>query len=199
MKRWLKVVGFFCLFVGMVVVTSAAQAKPNQKSAEASAFATHAEMARQLVQVLGLARFLPPNPSAQQCFAVLLNNSISPKDGWQPDKIVTKADLARVVVQALKKQGEIKNPDNAKEWIDYLAALGVPIDSLGEALYYVDPLSEPVAPHVATARTDPLLKRHRFSPIDETQYGVDMEFLARLLSQFEFTDGEFRPQPVTPD
>jgi hypothetical protein len=161
---------------------------------------TQAELAQVLVQVLGLARFLPANPSDQQCFAILMSNSIFPKGGWQAEKIVTGGDLARVIVQALKKQGEIKNEDSDTEWVDYLTkVLGVPMESVTETLYYVDPLSEPVAANVVSARTDPLVKRHRFDPVDETQYGVDMEFIARFLSRFELTDGEFRPKPVTPD
>ena len=166
---------------------------------EAGPLAKQGQLAQMLVQVLGLARFLPPNPSDEQCFAILMDNSISPKDGWQSDKDVLVADLARVIVQALKKQADIKNPDNDKEWVDYLEALGIPVGPVAETLYYVDPLSEPVAPNVVSARTDPLVKRHRFNPLDETQYGVDMEFIARMLSRFEFTDGEFRPKPVTPD
>ena len=93
--------------------------------------------------------------------------------------MVTKADLARVIVQALKKQGEIENPDDPKEWIDYLKGLGVPLDSVGEAVSYLEPLPEPVAPNVVSARVDPLVKRHRFNPTDETQYGVDMEYVIR--------------------
>lgn len=192
------------LAIGLCVVSAqAAQAKGGKaetKGGEAKQpIATQAQLAQMLVEVLGLSRFLPPNPSDQQCFSILMDNSISPKAGWQAEKEVSRGDLARVIVQALKKQGDIKNPDNAQEWIDYLEALGIPVGPMAETLYYVDPLSEPVAPNVVSARTDPLVKRHRFNPIDETQYGVDMEFIARMLSRFEFTDGEFRPKPVTPD
>lgn len=192
------------LAIGLCVGSAhAAQAKRGKPGAESGAanevIATQGQLAQMLVEVLGLSRFLPPNPSDQQCFGILMDNSILPKDGWKAEKSVSRADLARVIVQALKKQGDIKNPDNAQEWIDYLEALGIPVGPLAETLYYVDPLSEPVAPNVVSARTDPLVKRHRFNPIDETQYGVDMEFITRILSRFEFTDGEFRPKPVTPD
>ncbi|MBP7829367.1 MAG: hypothetical protein KA248_05575 [Kiritimatiellae bacterium] len=185
---------------GMAAEKKAKKAKKADKpAAEAPAVAqvTQAELAQMMVKILGLARFLPVAPSDQQCYAILLDNSISPAEGWAGDKVVTKADLARVIVQALKKQGEIENPDDPKEWIDYLKSLGVPMDSVGEAVSYLEPLPEPVATHVAAANVDPLVKRHRFNPVDEMQYGVDMEYVVRVFSQFEFINGEFRP--LTPD
>jgi hypothetical protein len=156
---------------------------------------TQCELAGLLVEVLGLARFLPAAPSCQQRFEILLHNSISPAEGWNPDAIVTKATLARVIVQAMKKQSEIGNPDDPKVWIDYLKSIGVPIDTVGEAVSNVDPLAEPVAPNFMSAKVDPLVKRHRFNPLDETQYGVDMEQITRV---FSFVDFHFLP-PVTPD
>jgi|GEM_PF-1583568 len=158
---------------------------------------TQGELAQLVVRILGLSRFLPVAPSDQQCFDILLDNRVMPFDGWKSGKVVTKADLARVIVQALKKQSEIKNQDDPKEWIDYLKGLGIPIDSVGEAVSYLEPLPEPVASHVVSARVDPLLKRHRFNPVDEPQFGVDMEYVVRVFSQFEFAEGEFRP--LTPD
>ncbi|NTU56328.1 MAG: hypothetical protein HGA79_08775, partial [Anaerolineales bacterium] len=62
---------------------------------------------------------------------------------------------------------------------------------------YGEPLAEPVAPHVVAAQVDPLVKRHKFNPIDETQYGVDMAYVVRVLSQFEFISGAFKPKSVT--
>ncbi len=166
-----------------------------QKSAQV----TQSELAQLLIRVLGLARFLPAAPTDLQCYAILLANSISPKEGWDATKVVTKQDLARVIVQAMKKQSEIKDPDNPQEWMDYLKSIGVPLEAVGETVSYVDPLAEPVAPRVVAARVDPLAKVHKFNPIDETQYGVDMEFVTRVLSQLEFQQGEFRPIPLTPD
>lgn len=160
---------------------------------------TQCELAQLLVQVLGLSRFLPPAPSCQQAFAVLLDNAISPAEGWNPDKTVVMGDLARVIVQAMKLQSEIENPDNPQEWVDYLKGLGVPLEAVGETVSYLEPLPEPIAPNVVAARVDPLVKRHKFDPIDETQYGVDMEAITRILSGLEFGSGEFRPEPLTPD
>jgi len=178
---------------------SSSKKKSSKKSHQAVQQVTQGQLAHLLVQVMGLSRFLPANPTDQQCFGILLDNSVVPADGWKSDKVVNKQDLARVIVQAMKKQGDIENPDDPKEWIDYLKGIGVPIDTVGETVYYVDPLAEPVVPNVVHAKTDPLTKRHMFDPIDETQYGVDMQAIVRVLSSFEFTDGEFRPLPVTPD
>jgi hypothetical protein len=194
-KMWsVLLVAALCIAFAVPAVTAA-----EKKAAPKTVEVTQAELAQLLVQVLGLARFLPASPSDQQCFAMLLNNGISPADGWKPEKPVVKADLARVIVQAMKKQGDIKHPEDPKEWIDYLKALGIPLDAVGETTSYVDPLAEPVAVHVASPRVDPLVKRHKFNPIDETQYGVDMAYVVRVLSQLEFISDEFKPKPVTQD
>ena len=67
-----------------------------------------------------------------------MDNGIAPKDGWKPGSPVVKADLARVIVQAMKKQGDIKHPEDPKEWIDYLKAQGVPLDAVGEIVGIAD-------------------------------------------------------------
>ncbi|MFH0878944.1 MAG: hypothetical protein V2A34_04455 [Lentisphaerota bacterium] len=160
---------------------------------------TQAELGQLLVRVLGIARFLPANPTDQQCFALLMANGIQPVTGWNSTAEVKKADLARVIVQAMKKQGEVKNPDDPASWVDYLKSIGIPIDTVGEAVDYVDPLGEPVARNVVAGTSDPLVKRQQYNPIDETQYGTDMVALNRIFSQLEFDSGEFRPVPITQD
>ncbi len=175
--------------------------KKADKKEEASAIkqVTQGELAQVLVNVLGLSRFLPASPSPDQCFAILAANMVVPAEGWSAPKVVTKADLARVIVQAMKKQSEVNNPDDPKSWIDYLKSIGVPIDTVGEAVDNVGPVSDPVAPNVVTSSSDPLSKRHKFNPLDETQYGTDMAGLVRIISQLEFESGEFRPLPITQD
>ncbi len=199
-----------CLLVAVLCVAVAAPAviaaeKTPAKSTEkkgqpaANGQVKQGELAHLLVQALGLSRFLPASPSDQQCYAILMDNGISPAKGWNSGEIVIKADLARVIVQAMKKQSEIKNPNDAKEWIDYLKSIGVPLETVGETVDYVEPMAEPVAVNVVGGHIDPLVKRHKFNPTDEMQYGVDMAVIVRILSQFEFSNGEFRPKPVTPD
>ena len=203
-KMWsVLLVAALCVAFAVPAVTAAEKkaepAKVRKEAAPKTAEVTQAELAQLLVRVLGLSRFLPASPSDQQCFQMLMNNGISPADGWKPEKPVVKADLARVLVQAMKKQGDIKHPEDPKEWIDYLKAQGVPLDAVGESASYVDPLAEPVATHVASAKVDPLDKRHKYNPLDETQYGTDMSGLVNVLSQVEFTSGSFKPKPVTED
>lgn len=177
----------------------AAESKAQKAQGDETRQVTHDELAQILVNVLGLARFLPAAPTAQESFAILMQNRIVPEGGWQLGKVVTKADLARVIVQSLKKQDQVKDSADPKSWIDFLRELGLPIDSVGEATSYVKPLAEPVALNVVPARTDPLKKTGELNPVDETQYGVDMRALVRVLSKMEEEQGEFRPKPVTPD
>lgn len=193
------VVAVLCIAFSVPVATAAETKTKPANVKKVAAEVTQGELAQLLVQVLGLARFLPVSPSDQQCFTILMDNGISPKKGWTPDAVVIKADLARVIVQAMKKQGEIKNPEDDGAWIDYLKTQGIPLDAVGETASYVDPLPEPVAPHVISPKIDPLVKRHKFNPVDETQYGVDMAQVVSVLSQVEFINGEFKPKPVTPD
>lgn len=193
MKKMWSVLLIAVLCLAFAIPAVAAEKK---EAAPKTAEVTQAELAQLLVQVLGLARFLPALPSDQQCIAILISNGISPANGWEPGKPVVKADLARVIVQAMKKQGDIKHPENPKEWIDYLKSLGVPLDAVGETVRYVDPLSDPLAP---PAGFDPLSKRHNLYPLGEMQHGVDMSYVVRVLSQFEFIANEFRPKPVTQD
>ena len=157
------------------------------------------ELAQKLVQMLGLSRFLPANPDCTECFAILMANGIVPADGWNADKVVTKADLAQVVVQAMGKEGDVKDKKNPAAYVDYLKGIGVPIDSVGEAVSYVPAESAPLANNVANVSTDPLVRRQKFNPIDETQFGVDMVAVNRILSDVELASGELRPKPVTPN
>ena len=172
---------------------------PAVTAAEKKAEVTQAELAQLLVKVLGLSRFLPASPSDQQCFRMLMNNNIAPAEGWKSDKPVVRADLARIITCMMKKQGDIKHPEDPKEWIDYLKTQGIPLDAVGETASYGEPLVEPVAPHVVSAQVDPLDRRHTFNPLDETQYGVDMAYVVHVLSQIEFTSDAFGPEPVTKD
>ena len=197
MNRILALLLTGVLFTAFSVPVANADNKPQPPKTQSSKAkeVTQAELAQLLVQALGLSRFLPAHPTPQQCFALLMDNSISPANGWNAEAIVTKADLARVIVQALKKQGDIKNPDDPKAWMDYLKGLGIPLEAVGETISHVGPTAEPVAPHVANPKVDPLNKRHVMNPIDETQMGVDMELLVRVLSR----SFESKLPPLTQD
>ena len=172
---------------------------------------TQAELARMLVNVLGLARFLPPSPSDIECIEILVDNNIAPWKGWKPDELVRLDDLAKIVVQAMKRQAEVENPEDPQSYIDFLRSIGVSIGTVGEAVDSLEPLAEPVAPHVAqvAASTDPQKKGKTGEP-DETEYGTDMEFIAgmrpvtyaevvQVIKQAEFKPHKKKKKPVTPN
>ena len=157
---------------GAVTLTSASAQDP-----ATSAQVNQAELARMLVNVTGMARFLPAPSTYQENFAALLANGISPVDGWVADKVVTKADLARVTVQALGREDEVENPDDPNSWVKFLKENGIPIDTVGQAVDNVDPIVEPVAGYVFAAglTTDPLKKIQVFGEPDEKQFGADVQ------------------------
>lgn len=171
---------------------------------------TQAELAQILVNVLGLYRFLPPHPTTHESISLLSENRISPVEGWEPEKVVTRGDLARVIVQALRRESEVEDPDDPLSWINLLQSLGVAINTIGEATDNLEPLAEPVAGNVflAPALTDPVPRRDRFGEPDETVYGADAQLslsfipvgpdeLSRIISEIEFQPPP-RP-PVTPN
>jgi hypothetical protein len=71
-------------------------------------------------------------------FDVLMQNGISPQGGWLLDAVVTKADLSRVVVQALRKEDQVENPNDPQSWIDVLKAQGISLDRLSETIQSVE-------------------------------------------------------------
>lgn len=164
------------------------------------------ELAKLLVNVLGLYRFLPAAPTEQEAIAVLLANRIAPNEGWEPDEPVVLADLAEVIVRAIDATHEIEDPDNPQAWIDYLAEAGVPIDTIGLALTNVEPLPEPIAGNVfvASVTSDPLKKRAVFGQPDEAETGTDVSFnatqrpvsLEQLISIIEQVPDVPTPQPT---
>ena len=150
---------FVFLMVGLMLAAAAATAAPAPKEkaakaakaektekatpakekaaskAQPSGPVTHVQLAELLVKALGLVRYLPVAPSAQQTFDLLMQNGISPQGGWLLDAVVTKADLARVLVQALNMQDQVENPSDPQSWIDALKAAGISLDRLSEAIH----------------------------------------------------------------
>jgi len=178
-----------CALWVMPATRAADPAPTNQATAQV----TQAELARLLVDVLGLSRFLPANPTPGDCFKILMSNGIVPKEGWNAAKAVTPADLARVVVQAMKRANEIKHPEVDQEWIDFLTGLGIAIDTIGKATKPLEPLAMPISPYAYTAVVDPLNKESKNIMAPITQYGADMTPIREL---FRFLP--LQPKPVTP-
>ena len=184
--------------VPATLAQSKAKAKSESKKAEASQPVTHPQLAERLVKALGLARFLPAAPTAQQTFDVLMQNGISPQDGWKLDAVVTKADLARVIVQALRKEDAVENPNDPQAWLNALRELGISLDRLSETIQSVEVLPEGMGQDVMLQSTDPLVHTVRFTPSDSIQYTVDLNMVTRVFSEMEMISGEFRPLSPTP-
>lgn len=189
------------MLVGIMMASTAAMAQGRRKAdadqAQTSQPVTHPQLAELLVKALGLIRFLPTAPSSQQMFTVLMQNGISPQDGWKLDAIVTKADLARVIVQALRAEDRVENPNDPQAWINVLKEMGISIDRLSETIQSVEMLPEAMGQDVTLQSTDPLVYGMNFAP-STVQYSVDLRLVVRVLSEMEMISGEFRPISPTP-
>lgn len=166
---------------------------------------TQGELARSLVNVVGLRRFLATDPSEQACCRILQQNGCEPENGWKPPEVVTRAVLARVLVQAMGMADDVKNPSDPKSWIAVLQERGVPIDSVGSALENLPPAVEPIAENVFDTTTDPLEKKVRSAFPDEKTFGTDATHPPILVTEREVEEiieevvVPRRPRVVTPD
>ena len=189
------------MVVGLALVTTAASAQGRKRGeseqAQASQPVTHPQLAELLVRALGLVRFLPNAPSSQQMFDLLMQNGIAPQGGWKLDAVVTKADLARTIVQALRMDDMVENPNDPQAWINTLKELGVSIERLSETIQLVEMLPEGMGQDVTLQSTDPLVYGIGFAP-STVQYTVDLNLVVRVLSEMEMISGEFRPIRPTP-
>lgn len=179
MKRLLASVMAVALLLSAHVSAIAQSETPEDLGVPAS-LVTEGELAQWLVRVLGLARFLPAAPTDLECFQVLMQNGIMPKDGWQSNRPVTMGNLARILVLALGKQAEIENPEDDESWIGYLKSEGIDFGTIGEAVENLRPLPQPVGPEAVVTATDPLSKLARINPPDDAQMGADFGTLGRV-------------------
>lgn len=173
---------------------------------------TQLQLAEILVNMLGLTRNLPADPTAQEKFAALMTNGVVPQEGWVATSVVTKATLARLVVQAMGRADEIENPDDPSAWIDFLVANDIPIDTVGQAADNLEPLAEPVVDNVVKRSTssDPMVRQDVFGLPDERTFGTDVSMvlppIAVVVPQ-EVVEAVIaaaavrrpKPSPVTPD
>ena len=190
------------LLVGLMLAATTAMAaekeKAESKKAQASQPVTHPQLAELLVKALGLIRFLPAAPTTQQMFDVLMQNGISPEKGWLLDAVVTKADLSRVIVQALRKEDAVENPNDPQSWIDALRAMGISLDRLSETIQSAEVLPEGMGQDVTLQSTDPLVYGVNFAPGSSIQYTVDLNLVTRVFTEIEMITGEFKPPTPTP-
>lgn len=190
MKRFLMSITMFA--TGLALCLGATNAFAAEKSSvaaeEQDKLVNEGELAQWLVRVLGLSRFLPASPTDLDCFAILMQNNIMPKDGWKQDRDVTMGNLARVMVLALGKQGEVENPDNDESWVDYLKSAGIDFGTIGEAVDNLEPLPQPVGTEAIVVSTDPLGKLSRINPPDNQQLGADLSTLGHVTTRIRHRD-----------
>lgn len=180
-----KVLG--CLVVAAALSVGAASHVRADEATDAAEAAraklvTEGELAQWLVRVLGLSRFLPAAPTDFECIQILMQNNIAPSDGWKQDRAVTLGSLARIVVQALGRQGEVQG-DTDEAYVSYLKGIGIDFGTIGEAVENLEPLPQPVGPEAIVTSTDPLGKLARINPPDNQQIGADLSTLGRVDNQ----------------
>ena len=194
-----KILAF--MLVGLMMAATVAMAQDKEKpaaKAQASGPVTQDQLAELLVKALDLVRFLPAAPTTQQRFEVLMQNGISPEAGWLLDAVVTKADLARVLIQAMRKEDQVENPNDPQSWIDALKAAGISLDRLSEAIRSVESLPDGMGQDARLQSTDPLVYNVTFTPGGTVQYSVDLALVTRIFTELEAIRGEFRPISPTP-
>lgn len=201
------------LCVGFSVQVRADEAADAAEAARAK-LVNEGELAQWLVKVLGLSRFLPAAPTDFECMQILMQNNIAPSDGWQQERPVTLGALARIVVQALGRQGEV-SPDEDQAYVSFLKSIGIDFGTIGEAIENLEPLPQPVGPEAIVTSTDPLGKLARINPPDNQQIGADLSTLGRVggISVIVITEDDLeqvqrvitqvqepdRPEPLTPN
>ena len=172
-KRW----GILVAVLGVCFCVGAPMGIADEGDLQPEVGVTHDQLAREVLDATGLHSFILSKPgTVQEVFSILLVNGISPAEGWKAGTTVTKADLARVIVQAMGKGHEVENPGDPGSWVAYLKENGYPIDSVEDAIANVGATSEPVAGYVFAAgfETDPAARMNVFGDPDEKQFGADV-------------------------
>lgn len=159
MKKMLAI----CLAACLAATASFAQGNSNEP-------VTQAQLAEVLVRALGLVSSLPNPASDQQRFAALMQNGISPADGWTAGATVTKKDLAMVLVQALGAEDEVENPEDPASWLSVLQEYGIDLDSLGdpETVMGVEALPNAVTVDYGATSVDPMYSDQSPTHVTET-------------------------------
>ena len=198
MKKVLVVLLAGLMMAPAIGMAQGGKSKGDAAKAQASQPVSHPQLAELMIKALGLVRFLPASPSAQEMFAVLMQNGIVPQAGWKLDAVVTKADLARVLVQALGLDERVENPNDPQGWINVLKQAGISLERLSQTIQVVEALPEALAQDVTLSSTDPLVYGETLAPGSSIQYTVDLNLVTRVLSEMDMISGEFRPIPPTP-
>jgi hypothetical protein len=199
--------------VGMAVVCSALLAAPFAADAQEGegGLMTQGQLAQMLVRKLGLINSMGPNPSDMECIMALSQAGIfpsptltpteqNPTPGWSldPNTPVTVADLAVILVRALgledTVQGDKSDPQN---WMDALAVVNVPTDSVQGGAQVVTPLPQVLQEIVASQTSGNPLSR-QYLPDSRGGQVVDTITFPDIQSSAKELADEGKPVPITP-
>ena len=97
----LKLLVLVCglVFAGLNAPAAVVREEATGARDDSAVLVTEGDFAKWLVDILGLDRNLPKNPTSQQCFAILQQHGIAPRNGWHAATLVTEGTLARVLVE----------------------------------------------------------------------------------------------------
>lgn len=178
-----------------------------EEAGDGSELVTQGELAQMMVRMLGLYRYLPPDPTDGESFAILMVNKISPADGWNSKAAVTREDLARVAILAMGEGGSVENPDDPDSWVAALQAMGVDIESIGQVVAQVPPSEDFKSAGYSPGETDPIKQRRYFARPDERQLQSDLgnpTSIPLTLNEVRYVvrgldPNDFKPTPATPN
>lgn len=173
---------------------------------------TQGDFAQMMVKMLGLYRYLPPDPTDGECFAILMVNQIVPADGWQKKEPLTRGDLAMVVIKAMGEQDSVEDPDDPESWVAALQGMGVSFeDSIGQTARQVsdqvDATDESESAAFSPLSSDPIERQGMMGEPDERQLQSSMSNVAsvpltrnevRLVLQ-GIDPNDIKPPAVTPN
>ncbi len=199
-----------CALLAATLLGPSLSSAETGESAEAPKTVTQAELAKILVNITGLHRFAAPNATDPELFELLSRNGISPVDGWKAGEVVTKGVLARVVVQAMKLEDQIEDKEDPNAYVELLKSLGIPIDSVGQAIAQVESLPNPdaISPDFG-GTTDPLLTPRRIPEpdslhggalmLDPNSFAVTVAEIRQIIAASLAVSTPQPPPPVTPN
>ncbi len=173
---------------------------PAPSQEQAAKLMTHGELAQLLVRKLGLYRFLAANPTDVECMILLAQNGVfpsptltpteqDPTPGWSldPAKEVSLADLAVVLVRALRLEGQVQGDKaDPQNWLNVLKEVQVPTDTIGAGVAALAPLGDALqALPLFQVTPEPLARRY-----------IPESTAAAVINTIAFPDlGAQRPPP----
>ena len=131
MLRWAVLFGGLVLFLAHGGVARADGASDRR-------LATHEALSKLVLERTRLLSTTGAPVSVEAGFRILTQRGVMPRDGWHVGRLVTRGDLARVVVAIMGGTNAIAPTDDEGIWIQWLANRGIHIPTPCE----IDPPAE---------------------------------------------------------